>query len=353
MIRIRVGIFYLICGIITACSGSDFDRSLLLENTAQNLIVPAYEDFTLKTDSLNSAVLVFAQSPDLKKLESVQMAWKEAIKSWKRAEVYNFGPVDEMVLKTSIDYWPTSGAGIETAIEEYEGSDDYLMRIGSNRKGLPAIEYLLFHKEPEIIIREFKNENRKVYLKLLSQSLVENSRLILDRWNSGYTQEFIQASGNRPNSGITLLVNEMGYLLEIIGMDKLEIPFGKQTNGVPRLQMLESEYAEISIELIRENLESLRRTFNGGEGQGFDDYLNTLDIEGEDGKQLSEVINSEYETALSILESMEGSLKETIQNDKETVQKLVDSVRKLLIYTEVDMISQLNLLDTFSDNDGD
>lgn len=355
MSRIRFQFLFvlLISGMITACSGSNFDRTLILENTAKNLIVPAYEDFAFKSDSLNKAVIQFARNPEQQSLASVRSAWKEAIKSWKRAEVYNFGPIDEMVLRTSIDRWPTSEAGIETAIEEYEGSDDYLLRIGSNRKGLPAMDYLLFHEQPEVVINEFQNENRKAYLKLLSQSLVENSRFILDAWKNTYTQEFIKASGNRPNSGITLLANEMGYLLEMIGMDKLDIPFGAQTNGVPRLQMLELEYAQISKELILENLKSLQRTFNGGEGQGFDDYLNTLNVEWEDELLLSELINSEYETAISIINEMDGSLREAMLNDKETVQQLIDSVRKLYIYTEVDMISQLSLLDTFSDNDGD
>ncbi|MEQ8523673.1 imelysin family protein [Gracilimonas sp.] len=353
MNQLRPFFLILLCGLINACSGNNFDRQSLLNNAADNLIIPAYQDFSQTTSTLHSAVVSFNENPNEETLKSLQLAWEEAIKSWKRAEVYNFGPVEEMILVTSIDRWPTSEAGIETAIKEYDESDDYLVRMGSNRKGLPAIEYLLFHDEPEIVLNEFQDENRKAYLELLSESLVENSELVLDEWESSYRQEFVKATGNRPNSGITLLANEMGYLLEMIRMDKLEVPFGKQTNGVPRLQMLESEYAEISKELITENLRAAQNAFNGSDSTGFDDYLDALNIKDEGEVLLSEAISTEYLHALSIINGMNGSLREAIQNDKESVQQLIDSIQKLYIYTEVDMMSQLSLLDTFSDNDGD
>ncbi|SMO46777.1 imelysin family protein [Gracilimonas mengyeensis] len=345
--------FLLIALLILSGCGNQFDRTRILDNAADNLIIPAYEDFKDKSDSLHIALMAFTENPTEGMLQTAQERWKASIKSWKRAELYNFGPVESMVLVTSIDRWPTSEAGIETVIEEYDDSDDYLVRVGSNRRGLPAIEYLLFHSQPEEIITEFEDANRKAYLLQLSASVAENSALILDEWQNEYKHRFIEKTGNRPNSGITLLANEMGYLLEMIRMDKLEIPFGKQTMGALRLHMLESEYAGISKQLIRENLESARHTFNGGEGTGFDDYLDGLNIRGDDGMMLSEAINQEYANALAIIDNMDGSLAEVMQNDKEAVEQLIESVQQLYIYTEVDMISQLNILDTFSDNDGD
>ena len=346
-------IVVIVAGLITGCSGNQFDRSLILENAAENLIMPAYQDFQGKTDSLNTAIKAFAENPNAEHLNRAQSAWEDASLSWKRAELYNFGPVEDQYLVTSINRWPTSEAGIETAIEEYDGSEDYLVRIGSNRKGLPALEYLLFHADNDEVLQEFQDENSRAYTLLLAQSLADISQQLIGEWESGYEDEFVASTGNRPNSGITLIANEMGFVLEMIRMDKIEIPFGKQTMGTPRLQMLESEYAHISKEQIRENLRSAQQTFNGGEGQGFDDYLDALNIKGEDGLLLSEAINQEYDKALEILASMEGSFESAIMNEKEKVEALIETVQQIYIYTEVDMISQLNLLDTFSDNDGD
>lgn len=353
MTQLKLLFSLMIFGWIAGCSGNSFDRSQILEHAANDLIIPAYADFEAKVDSLHKSIVAFTENPDTESLELAQEAWTSAIKSWKRAEVYNFGPAEDMVLVTAIDRWPTSGAGIETAIEEYDGSDDYLVRIGSNRKGLPAVEYLLFHETPKAIIVAFSDPNRKEYLKLLSRSLADNSRRILESWQNEYKQSFIEATGNRPSSGITLLANEMSYLLGMIKMDKIDIPFGSQTMGTARLQMLESPYAEISKDLIRENLEAARRAFTGGEGAGFDDYLDALNILTDEGELLSEKINREFDNAIHALDDIEGSLKDAIQNDKEKVEALSESVKRVSVLIEVDMMSRLGILSVYSDNDGD
>lgn len=339
--------------LIGGCSGNNFDRSLILENVTNNLIIPAYEDFNQTADALHSSSLTFTENPSPQTLADLKMAWERSIKSWKRAEVYNFGPVESLVLVTAIDRWPTSERGIEQAIEDFDRSDDYLIRIGSNRKGLPAIEYLLFHDEGPVILEEFSDADRKTYLNLLTEALTQHSSDILEEWNSGYAEEFISKTGNEADSGITLLANELGYMLQKVRMEKIEIPFGSQTEGTPRLQMLESVHANLTKELIRENLISAQQTFNGGEGSGFDDYIAALGIEDENGELLSEAVNREYDNAFLILDEIDGSLEDAILNQKSTVQELIDSINQLYIYTDIDMISQLGILTVFSDNDGD
>lgn len=349
----KISIVTLASFLITACSGNNFDRSEILKNVTSNLIMPTYENFDQTTNSLHSASQAFTENPSPETLAKLNEAWELSIKTWKRAEVYNFGPVESLVLVTAIDRWPTSERGIEQAIEEYDGSDETLVRIGSNRKGLPAIEYLLFHDEASVILEEFSDSNRRAYLNLLTEALTQHSSEILEEWNSGYADDFIKKTGNEADAGITLLANELGYILQKVRMEKIEIPFGSQTEGIPRLQMLESVYANISKELIRENLISAQQTFNGGEGNGFDDYISALGIEDENGELLSKAINREYEHAFQILDSIDGSLEDAILNQKPTVQKLIDCINQLYIYANVDMISQLGILTVFSDNDGD
>lgn len=315
--------------------------------------MPTYQNFDQSVNALHEASQTFTENPTAENLDQLKSEWETSIKIWKHAEIYNFGPVESLLLVTAIDRWPTSEPGIEQAIENYDQSEDYLVRIGSNRKGLPAIEYLLFHDDESVILDEFSDGNRKAYLNLLTEALTQHSAAIIEKWNEDYKEQFIQNTGNEADSGITLLANEMGYLLQKARMEKLEIPFGSQTEGTPRLQMLESVHANISKELIRENLLAAQETFNGADSTGFDDYIEALSIEDENGELLSEAINNEYENAYQILDSMDGSLKDAILNDKESVQELIDSIQKIYVYTDIDMISQLGILTVFSDNDGD
>lgn len=352
LIKKTIIIFFSII-LFNGCSEKNFDRAPILENITNNLIIPTYKEFNRSTIDLHEASEIFTERPSVENLDRLKSAWKESIKVWKRAEIYNFGPVESLVLVTAIDRWPTSERGIEQTIENYDQSQDYLIRIGSNRKGLPAIEYLLFHEDGSVIIDEFSDENRKAFLNLLTEALTQHSAAIIDQWNQGYKQEFIRNTGNKADSGITLLANEMGYLLQKIRMEKLEIPFGSQTEGTPRTQMLESVHANISRELILENLMAAQETFNGADSTGFDDYIEALGIEDENGELLSETINSEYENAFRILDSIDGSLQDAILNQRERVQELIDSIQRLYAYTNIDMISQLGILTVFSDNDGD
>jgi predicted lipoprotein len=317
------------------------------------LIIPAYNDFEDETTSLQQTIETFTSQPTEDKLVLAQNAWKAAKLSWKKAEAFNFGPIDQLAIETSIDLWPTTANGIEEAIQNYDGSATYLESIGSNRKGLPAVEYLLFHADNAQVINEFADQHRKDYLELLTQALAENAATLVGEWENGYKNTFIRNTANNANASTTLLSNEMIFLLETVKNYKVATPLGLRTLSDPLPDQVESLYAGISLDLIEENLNVIESIFTGKDGQGFDDYLDALNIDDGEGHSLSTTIRQQIEKSRQSLDVIKDPLQEAVLNQKEEVEQLFIDLQELTVLMKNDMMSRLGLLVIFSDNDGD
>ncbi len=331
----------------------EFDREGILDNVATNIIVPAYQDFSEKTEFLQQKTETFLAQPTAQTLEEVRNAWIAAKLSWKSGEAFNFGPVEQLALETAIDLWPTNASGIEEAIQNYNGAATYMEAIGSDRKGLAAVEYLLFHADQTQIVGEFAAENRKAYLNLLVQTLADHASKLLGEWENGYESTFISNTGNNANASTTLLSNEMIFLLETVKNYKVATPLGLRTLSDPLPEQVESLYADLSLDLIRENLKIMESIFTGKAGQGFDDYLDALDIDDGQGNALSAKILQKFTKSHQSLDAIDGPLQVAVLEQKEAVEQLFIDLQELTVLLKNDMMSRLGLLVIFSDNDGD
>lgn len=359
MINTRIYLLSMAFALLSGCSEEEgkrdnFDRALILTNVSANIVLPSYRDFKERIQDLEESVDAFLNAPSENSLAIARSSWTLAKLSWMNAEIFNFGPVDNLAVETGIDLWPTSTSGIESAIDAYNGSPDYLTGIGSNKKGLPAIEYLLFHDTGTKIATEFSNaEKRSAYLKLLVGQLGSDIEAVIDSWEASYQTQFDFNVGNDANSSITLLANEMIILVEKIKNYKIGGPLGITSGSDPLPAEVESRFAHLSLECISRNLNSIESVFTGNQGSGFDDYLDELNIEGMNGKSLSVQITDQIEKTRASLTAISLPLEEAIFDQQDEVEQLFINLQTLTVYMKTDMMSRLGLLVTFSDNDGD
>lgn len=344
--------------LMVSCGGSKessvFDRKPILENVSANIIIPTYEKNLKAMMALDSAITSYKNTSTPASLSGVKEQWINVARLWKHAELFNFGPIESMFLESAIDYWPTDTAGIEKAIANYTNQDDYLVSIGSNKKGIAALEYLLFHKDEETVHAELSQKNRLAYLQLLAKDLVNSLQQVLNAWKDEYQKEFISKEGNKSNSSLTLLTNEMVFLIERVKNDKLSAPYGKQSlYAKVNPSLVEAPYSQQSLQLMKENILAIKEVFLGKDGKGIDDYLNALEIKDEDGKLLSEKIIAQFDATIASCEAVESPLIKAVETEKEALDQLYLNIINLTIILKNDMMSQLGLLVIFSDNDGD
>lgn len=349
--------FCLLTSLLFSCKetkeDSSFDRKPILENLQSNIIMPTYKDFIERAKSLDTAISTFNENPTAARLTAVREQWKVVAISWKAAELFNFGPIKDFLITNTIDYWPTDPTGIENSIKLYTPEPNYLASQGSNKKGIPAIEYLLFHAEKNIIIDSFQQEKRKAYLSLLSKDLVTSIERVNSEWINTYGASFASKTGNKAKDGLTLVANQMIAVIEEVKSMKIGEPAGKM--GLKQLEpnKVESPYANLSAEMAAENIRGIKRVFNGEDGIGMDDYLVNLDIKDENDQLLSERINQHIDKIEKSFAAIQPSLQQAIIDKNPALDALYLQLIDLSILVHNDMMSQLDLLTVYSDNDGD
>lgn len=335
----------------------EFDRAAMLENIANNIILPTYEETNTSVQNLHSKAQTFVDNPTESNLESVRTEWQNSKLIWKKAEIFNFGPVDDLFIATSIDLFPTDVTDIENVIASTETIDQTLLqRLGSNRKGYPAIEYLLFSEDLSTTVNGFVTESRRgQFLLLLTDDLQTNIASILNEWSANgnsYLQTFVEATDNSAAASATLLANEMIFLLEVLRMNRIARPAGLEAGKDLDARLVESFYAKQSIPLALQTLDAVEQVFTGGTGEGFDDYLDFLEVQGQNDL-LSEEIKAQITVCKTALQSLSMPLQDAISNEASQVTVVFEELQKLNVLLKADMMSNLGLVIIFSDNDGD
>ncbi len=346
-------------------TGGGFDRRAMLQNITTGLILPGHEALPASLNELQTAVEVFAGDPNPTTLTAAQDAWLAANLARMAVRAYRIGPVDDSLLHNRLDNRPPRTPFIDDDIlaGTMDITPEYIESIGSSSVGLGAMEYLLFDpvNGDAAVLAAFTDaadaERRRAYLLALAAAMPPKAEALLQIWSAdgqNYAQAFIEADmdGGELQGSMNMLVNQMVADLEEIIGSRLGKPLGKRTNDMIRPDLVEAPYSGDSLPRIIATVESLRETFNGGEGLGFDDYLNFLGAMYED-RPLSEAINARFDASLAALRAIDDPLEMAVATDQAQVEAAYEELRALLVLFKVDMVNHLGLTLTFNDNDGD
>lgn len=342
-------------------SEDSFNRKAMLENYAKNLIQPSYIDLQNKVSVLKTATSAFIQNTTLDNLQSMQLAWEEAYKTFQYANAYNFGPAGEQGLMKGlveeIGTFPVSPTKIEDAITNNNANFNDFNR---DARGFLTVEYLIFNlnNDNNAILTAFNNNlNRKNFLSGVVDNIQQRVDAVLSAWNGSYYNDFIQSDGTSSGSSTSLLYNEFIKSFESIKNYKLGIPLGKmagQTQSEPTL--VEAYYSGKSLDMIKVHLQAIENIWygkdkNGNDGIGFYEYLESV----EGGKQLIENTKNQWNAVMSTLNAVPSSpsLSTQIQNAPLPVENLHTEIQKHTRFFKSDMSSLLGIAITYSSGDGD
>jgi len=342
-------------------SSTDFDRSELLNNYSDNIVIPAYEEYVASTNSLLTVINEFAVSPsDNNKLLICIEQLKVVSLKWQLASLFDFGPASDYALLEFTNSYPTSTDDIEAAI----GNESWIAGQASNidNVGLPALDYLL--NEDGALDKLNTNPSRVEHLVRQAEFLNEQGELVLETWQSSYHSNFVSMTGTEMGSSIGAILNAFNRVFEAnIRKQKLGLPSGVSTfSGNPLPSHVEAKYANYwSIDLLYEALLSIEKVYMGNslssnsidnEGVGFDDYLISLGDEAF-GQGLNNDIVAQIQSSKQAILSLEDPLSEFVLSNQETCLSVYSELQALVVLFKVDMMSSLGVLITYQDNDGD
>lgn len=355
----------------------DFNQTLLLQNLTDNVIVPTYTKFAELTVTQDAAIgnycaALTSQATNTEAMQvSAKQSWRDAMAVWQMAEVMQIGPLldNNNSLRNKIYSWPnTSSCAVDqdVLLAESEGYD--ISTRTPSRKGLDAIEYLLFNSDLNHSCTVFgtqpqgwnnrTNEDRMTarcgLAKLVAADLVSNSEELLSAWNGtateqGYAEVLknagqVNSSFNNVHDAVNDVSDAVFYIDTLTKDAKLATPLGVFANDcglVPCIQNVESRFAFNSLQNIINNIQGLNMIFLGGNTDsaiGFEDYL--IDVGATDtATQMRNDLTNVTEFAITL----EQSLTQLLEQEPEQVQQVHDQLKKVTDNMKTDFIQSLAL----------
>ena len=228
----------------------------LFEQTADNIIIPSYAQFQSDLSALRADFDVFDAS-EVQSLEKLQDQFKATYLSWQSVSAFDFGPAADYstLLLMNCNSFPTNVSKIEDNIQS--GSFDLDVPSNYEAKGLPALDYLLFHTSQIELLTELSDSSRINYISACIVDMQTRVEGVVEAWDS-YRAVFVQANGNDRSSSLSLLFNTFLYDYEQVKRNKFALPSGFATQyGIPIAadnSVVEGRFSEMSFELMDANL---------------------------------------------------------------------------------------------------
>lgn len=351
------------CGNSTGTDKIDFDRPAMLQNYGNNIILPSYEKLQNAVSDLQTSAENFAEETTEENLEILQSDLKEARLAWQDASLFQFGPAETALLRTSLNTYPAD----TDKINENISTGDYTFGSLDNKdaEGLPTLGYLLHglgDSNQEIVAQYTEDTNaeeRTTYLLDNISFIRGKTDATVNEWRSdggNYLGMFSdeEYAGNDIGSSMSMMVNAFVKHYEtFLRNGKIGIPSGVNSAGVPRPSATEAFYGGYSLELAIANINAVHRFLegrdtDGNERSGLDDHLQALNA-----GDLSDEIKNELVEAHDTLEALQDPLSQQIEENNEPVLKAFQELQDVVALLKADMTSVLGINITYQDNDGD
>lgn len=341
------------------------DREAVLVNIADNIVIPGYDSFKEKLDSLTSAFNSFSTQPDESGLQDFRNDFVQAYIEWQKVQLFNFGPADEFLLINYMNIYPTDTAQV---IQNIINGNANLGALASfDEQGFPALDYMLYGiggSESEIVSLYTSDqlaEKRLAYLQLIIDQMNMEFYRVYNTWNTGYRDIFVSKTGTDIGSSFGQVVNGFIQNYEVhIRKGKVATPAGVLT-GIEEPQKVEAFYnQELSGILAETAHEAAYDFFNGigfltgQKGASFATYLNSLGAkDSKTGNNLSDMINTQFGLISDALSGLNDNYYDQVTTNNAALVDTFDKMQTLVRLLKVDLTSAMSISITYADNDGD
>lgn len=355
-------------GLLLGCAPvplSDGARRVALSTATEQVILPTYAELSARTAELASLLDELSSAPQDADLATIRRAYLDARTPFEEAQAFGFGPATDLHSAPGIDQAPIDAAKVDAELaSDAELTLARVRRLGANKRGLHAIEYLLFPEddaelEAALLADDVGGERRRQFVSLAAAIVASNAEALRRAWepeNGGYARQFSEPGtpesvAQSVQEGLDTLLNEAVVASESVVDVKLGNPLGVTTGGRIDPAAQESERAGASLTDMLSNLRGVRNVYFGSRDGSIGVSLSSL------VRAKSPSVDLHARTALTDAEAallaIPEPLTDALTASPETVTAAYDAVKivKLVLATEV--LSTLGASLKFSNNDGD
>lgn len=352
-----------------------FDKAALLRSFG-DCATAEYRTFGTEVALLDAATATAAADKTPASLEAARAAWKTAMNTWQRAELFQFGPAAISTapggrdMRDPIYAWPLlDRCLVEQAIvsKAYEAPNWASAALVSTRS-LSAAEYLLFFTgtdnacAPENTINASGSwaalsadelaARKLAYAHAVTKDLVARGQALSDAWDpakGNFIDELARAGHTKSFTSEQMAFNAVMDAMFYLDLQAKNFKVGKPAGFVPDcvtapcLASVESPWAKRSKEHLVQNVVGYEKLYRGcgegGTGLGFDDLLVAVGAEAVAQKVDASLV--EIHAALGAL--TEPTFEDDIQKNLPGVQRLFDALRANAAVMKADVVSVLDL----------
>ncbi|MEM8705111.1 MAG: imelysin family protein [Actinomycetota bacterium] len=342
---IRTALAVSLALIAVACGSSGPDRADTLAALADEHVVPAYAAFAADAAVLRDTTEALCASPSDATLATAQDAMIAARASWKVTEAMWVGPVMDRRSFTLID-WRTSTDQIESLIANLDLTIDpelLAKSIGSDQRGLGALEYLLF---TEPVLAALENDRRCAYASGLAVVIDDEAQGIVEAWVDGQDGEppFTESFPVENNRHLDALVNDQLIMLRKMASAELGGALGFMPTE-PGAEALIEGPAGIGRTDFVQRLAGLRASLIGVGDGGLAPNLSDGLVE-----RLTTALDASEDALAAV---PDGPIRVTFDADPDALSSLRDALDEVRGLVATEVVSELGVAVGFSDADGD
>jgi predicted lipoprotein len=350
-----------------------FSKRRLLDATATCVVLNA-ENFLDAASALRSATAALAADPGPDTLDTARKAWREAMQVWQRNETLQVGPAsaDTMTggqsLRDQIYAFPSlNRCAIDANLVDEAYANDPFSKLLVNQRGLGALEYLLFHDGSSNACPAASRINddgswaalsaselearRAAYAAEAGQEVLARAEALVEAWavdGGNFRETLVDTGSSNPFFGSQQVafnaINEALYYVELDVKDKkLGAPLAVSVPCIgPCTDLVESRFARVSTDNLRENLIGTRKLFAGCgpqySGLGFDDWLVNV------GRpDLAESMSDALQGAQEAIDALDPLLEDAIASNPAKARAVYDAIKVFTDLLKSDFITTLNL----------
>lgn len=338
---------------------------MALRETTERVILPTYVELDERATELAALLDELEASPGDADLAATRQAYLDVRVPWEESQAFGFGPAADLHAQAGIDQSPIDTAKLDAELDgDAELSDKYVRGLGANKRGLHAIEYLLFpaddsELEAALLADDVAGERRRRFLSAAGRAMSENAATLLAAWDpehGDYASKFSKPGGpdsvsSNVQAGLDTLLNESVVVSEVVANVKLGTPLGATTGGKINPSAQESERAGATLSDLHANLRGMRNVYFAARDRGSAASLSSL-VHGR-----SPATDLRARTALADAEAALAAIPEpftrALEESPESVTAAYDSVKALKRVLATEVLGTLGASLKFSDNDGD
>ena len=375
-----------------ACGDSPPSRQDVLGDLADEVIIPAYDNFLNASSSLAEAVsdlcAFLASSEGVSEraggatgtdgevgmseeagtansdaansntsaegaLNSVYGALEASRAYWSFSEAMWVGPVMERRSRAVID-WDIDAEQIEARIADTSfamTADNLATRVGADERGLSAVEYVVGSPSaPEAAVAKLANPRYCEYLTAATQVVVAEAELLVSDWTTSFEDgpPYRTVLSDPDGSGVDDIVNASFNLLRKTS----DMELRPAANG--DLDAVKEGPLGLGVADIAEHLAGIRAVLIGsGANQGSAQEDGPMGLSELLGDDITDRLAARLDAADAAVSAITPPLRAAAADNPSSLNQAYEELKELQMTISTEVVSKLGVALGFSDTDGD